>query len=64
VIDQADTTKMTGEELARFRAVGVAVRNLHSRMTSAEKRLADLEDTVAELINPPRKVISGEVDKS
>jgi hypothetical protein len=59
VIDKADMTAATEEEQRRFQAVGVVIRNLHSRMTTAEQRLADLEDAV---FGPPRRVIHGEVE--
>jgi len=62
VIDQADMTAATDEERQRFQAVGVVIRNLHSRMTSAEQRLADLEDAVFGQ-KPRQKVIPGEVEK-
>ena len=59
VIEHGDTAKMSSEELRRFQAVGVVVRNLASRMTSAEQRLADLEDAV---YGGTRKVITGKVE--
>jgi hypothetical protein len=61
VIDQADMTAATDDERRRFQAVGVVIRNLHSRMTSAEERLADLEDAVFGQ-TPRRKVIPGKVE--
>lgn len=62
VIDKADMTAATDEERQRFQAVGVVIRNLHSRMTSAEQRLADLEDAIFGQ-KPRRKVIPGQVEK-
>jgi hypothetical protein len=59
IIDNADTKAMTSEELRRFMAVGVVVRNLHARMTSAEQRLADLEDAV---YGAGPKVLPGKVE--
>jgi len=61
IIDKADMTAATEEERKRFQAVGVVIRNLHSRMTSAELRLADLEDAVFGQ-NPRRKVIPGKIE--
>lgn len=61
VIDQADMSAATDEERQRFQAVGVVIRNLHSRMTSAEQRLADLEDVVFGQ-KPRRKVIPGKIE--
>jgi len=58
VIDKADMSSATDEERRRFQAVGVVIRNLHTRMTSAEQRLADLEDAV---FGPGPTVIPGEV---
>lgn len=45
-IEHAPVNDMTPEELKRHRAVGIVVRNLVNRMTSAEQRLADLEKAV------------------
>lgn len=59
IIDSADTKGMTPEELRRFTAVGMVIRNLHSRMTSAEQRLADLEDAV---FGGGPKVIPGKIE--
>jgi hypothetical protein len=61
VINHADMTKATDEERRRFQAVGVVIRNLHSRMTSAEERLADLEDAV---FGEKPKVIPGKVEST
>jgi len=61
VIDQADMSAATDDERKRFQAVGVVIRNLHSRMTSAEQRLNDLEDAVFGQ-TPRRKVITGKVE--
>jgi hypothetical protein len=61
VIDKADMTAASDEERRRFQAVGVVIRNLHSRMTSAEQRLADLEDAVFGQ-KPRRRVIPGKVE--
>lgn len=61
VIDKADMSAATDEERQRFQAVGVVIRNLHSRMTSAEQRLADLEDAIFGQ-TPRRKVIPGKVE--
>ena len=60
VIDKADMSAATDDERRRFQAVGVVIRNLHSRMTSAEQRLADLEDAVFGQVPP--KVIPGEIE--
>lgn len=60
IIDHADMSTATDEERRRFQAVGVVVRNLHRRMTSAEQRIADLEEAV---YGPGPVVIPGEVDK-
>jgi hypothetical protein len=59
VIEHADEDAMTPAELRRHRAVGIVIRNLHSRLTSAEQRLADLE---AAVFGPPRPVIPGRVE--
>jgi hypothetical protein len=61
VIDQADMSAATEDERKRFQAVGVVIRNLHSRMTTAELRLADLEDAV--FGQNRRKVIPGKVEE-
>lgn len=61
VIDKADVSAATDEERKRFQAVGVVIRNLHSRMTSAEQRLNDLEDAIFGQ-KPRRKVIPGKVE--
>jgi len=58
VIDKADMSSATDEERRRFQAVGIVIRNLHTRMTSAEKRLADLEEVV---FGPGPTVVPGEV---
>jgi len=60
VIEHADESAMTPDELRRHRAVGIVIRNLHGRLTSAEQRLADLE---AAVFGPPRPVISGRVEE-
>lgn len=59
VIEHADESAMTPDELRRHRAVGVVIRNLHGRLTSAEQRLADLE---AAVFGPPRPVIPGRIE--
>lgn len=58
VVEHADMTAATEEERRRFQAVGLVIRNLHSRMTSAEQRLADLEDVV---FGSRPKVVPGKV---
>lgn len=58
-IDHAPVGEMDDAERKRWEAVGIVVRNLHSRMTSAEQRLADVE---AVLFGPPRKVVPGHVE--
>jgi hypothetical protein len=59
-ITYAPEADMSPAELTRHRAVGVAVRNLNNRLTSAEQRLADLEEMV---FGPPRgQVIPGQVE--
>jgi hypothetical protein len=63
IVDSADTTGMSPEELKRFMAVGMVIRNLHGRMTAAEQRLADLEDAVFGQ-TPRRKVIPGKIDET
>jgi len=60
VVDHADMTAATDEERRRFQAVGIVIRNLHNRMTSAEQRLADLEDAV---FGQGPKVVPGEIVK-
>lgn len=62
VVDQADMTAATEDERRRFQAVGVVIRNLHSRMTSAEQRLADLEDAVFGQ-KPRHRVIPGKIEQ-
>jgi hypothetical protein len=57
-IIHTDESGMTAEELRRHRATGLVIRNLHSRLTSAEQRLQDLEEAVFGS-GPP--VISGEI---
>jgi hypothetical protein len=59
VIDKADMSAASDEERKRFQAVGVVIRNLHSRMSSAEERLADLEDAV---FGAKPKVIAGKIE--
>lgn len=59
IIDQADMSAATEEERKRFHAVGVVIRNLNQRMTSAESRLKDLETAV---FGPGPKVIQGKLD--
>jgi hypothetical protein len=63
-IDHAPVTDMSADELRRFQAVAVVVRNLHHRMTSAEQRLADLEEVVDNLLHPPQKVIHGTIENA
>jgi hypothetical protein len=63
IVDSADTKGMTPEELRRFTAVGMVIRNLHGRMTAAEQRLADLEDAVFGQ-TPRQKVIPGKIDQT
>ena len=58
IINHADMSDATDEERERFQAVGIVIRNLHGRMTSAEQRLADLEDAV--FGNGP-KVVPGQI---
>ena len=62
VIDPAERCAATDDERQRFQAVGVVIRNLHSRITSAEQRLADLEDAVFGQ-KPRHKVIPGKVER-
>lgn len=59
-IDNAPVNAMSPDERKRHEAVGIVVRNLHNRMSSAEQRLADLE---AVIYGPPRKVIEGQVEQ-
>lgn len=61
IIDHAPVSQMTPDERERHRAVGVLIHNLHSRMTSAEQRLADLE---AAVYGPGPRTIQGEVEKN
>ncbi len=61
VIDHADMSAATEDERRRFQAVGVIIRNLHSRMSSAEQRLADLEDAV---FGAGPTVIPGKIDET
>lgn len=58
VIDKADMSAASDEERRRFQAVGIVIRNLHSRMTSAEQRLADLEEAV---FGPGPQIVPGKV---
>lgn len=60
VIDQADRTAMSSEELLRFRAVGAAIHGLHRRMVSAEDRITDLEEA---LFGSPKAVVQGTVEQ-
>ena len=46
IIEYAPVSRMSSDELERYRAVAITIRNLHSRVTSAENRLADLEAAV------------------
>jgi len=61
VIEQAPVGDMTPAELARHRAVGMVLRNLSNRLSSAEQRLNDLEDAV---YGPPRTVIPGQIEEN
>lgn len=61
MIDNAPVDKMSPDELARHRAVGIAIHNLASRMINAEQRLADLETAVYGDRN--RKVIQGKLEE-
>lgn len=58
IIDKADMTSASDDERRRFQAVGIVIRNLHSRMTSAEQRLADLEEAV---FGAGPTVVAGEI---
>jgi hypothetical protein len=58
-IEHAPVADMSPDERKRHQAVGIVIRNLHNRMSSAEQRLADLEAVV---YGPSRKVIKGEVE--
>ena len=60
-INHAPVDDMTPAERKRHEAVGIVLRNVVSRMTDAEQRLADLEAVV---FGPSRKVVPGEVEKS
>jgi len=64
VIDHAPVADMSPDELKRFQATAIVIRNLHGRMTSAEQRIADLEAAVEKLTGPPRTVIRGEVESA
>jgi hypothetical protein len=46
IIDHAPVNDMTPDERQRYQAVAMIIHNLHSRTTSAEQRLADLEAAV------------------
>lgn len=61
VVNHADMSAATEEERKRFQAVGVVIRNLHSRMSSAEQRLTDLEEAV---FGDGPKVIPGKVESA
>jgi hypothetical protein len=60
VIDNVDVADMTPAELQRHQAVGVVMRNLVGRMTSAEERLGQLE---AMVFGAGPKVIKGQVEQ-
>lgn len=64
VIEHAPVDVMSPDELKRFQATAIVIRNLHGRMTSAEQRIADLEAAVEHLTGPARKVIPGEVESA
>lgn len=64
VIEHAPVDDMSPDELKRFQATAIVIRNLHGRMTSAEQRIADLEAAVERLTGPSRKVIPGEVESA
>jgi hypothetical protein len=59
VINHAPVDEMTLAEQRRHRALGIIVRNLNSRVSDAEQRLAELEDAV---FGPPPKVIPGQAE--
>ena len=59
IIEHVDENSMTPDELKRHRAVGLVIRNLAGRMTSAEDRLAQLE---AMVFGAGPKIIKGDVE--
>jgi hypothetical protein len=62
VIKNAPTGDMTPAERKRHQAVGIVIDNVQRRMTSAEKRLDDIEQVLG-LRKPRRTVIQGEAEE-
>lgn len=60
IVKNVNERELSPEELKRHRAVAVIITNLHSRMTSAETRLQQLEEAV---FGPKRPVIQGKVEQ-
>lgn len=60
VVKNVNERELSPDELKRHRAVAMIITNLHSRMTSAESRLQQLEEAVFGS-GPP--VIQGEVER-
>jgi hypothetical protein len=60
VVRNVNEKELSPEELKRHRAVAVIITNLHTRMTSAESRLQQLEEAV---FGKPRPVIPGEIER-
>lgn len=59
IVKNVNEHELSPDELKRHRAVAMIIRNLHSRMTSAETRLQQLEEAVFGS-GPP--IIQGEVE--
>ena len=59
-IEHAPVKDMDEPERKRWEATGIIIRNLHRRMTSAEQRLADIEEVI---YGPRRKTIQGQVEQ-
>lgn len=60
IVKNVNERELSPDELKRHRAVAMIITNLHSRMTSAETRLQQLEEAV---FGKPRPVIKGEVER-
>jgi hypothetical protein len=60
IVRNVNEKELTPDELRRHRAVAMVITNLHTRMTSAESRLQQLEEVV---FGPRPPVIQGEVER-
>lgn len=60
IVKNVNEKELTPDELRRHRAVAMVITNLHTRMTSAESRLQQLEEVV---FGPRPPVIQGEVER-